>query len=256
MAGGAGQGGMQHPRQLRLRETPARQRPRRLVLRAIAQADGGKRAQHGLSIVGAHAQAEPHVGQLDLEVQRLIVRRHAAHQHVAAAAGVLGQRVGRNIHAKARAIQIKRVEGQPGAPGVVERADHATLAAQPHLRDQVGEFHRHRAGGFQPHQFRLRRDARGQVRHVHRGVILVRYAEGGQLALGQRLVGAVGVVGDQHLVAGFQKRQCHVGNRRQTARHQHALQATFQRGDALFQREGGRRAVQAVGVAVLVLPVA
>ena len=77
-----------------------------------------------------------------------------------------------------------------------------------------------------------------------------------KFALGQRLVGAIGVVGDQHLVAGFKQRQGDVGNRRQAAGHQHALQATLQRAQPFLQHVGGGRAVQTVGVAGFVFPLA
>ena len=85
---------------------------------------------------------------------------------------------------------------------------------------------------------------------------LQRHAEAAQLALREVLAGAVGVVGDQHLVAGVQQRQPHVGDGRQAAGHEHALQPAFERAQALFEGEGGGRAVQAVGVAALVLPLA
>jgi hypothetical protein len=68
---------------------------------------------------------------------------------------------------------------------------------------------------------------------------------------GQRLVGAIGVVGHQHLVAGLEQRHRHQRNRRQATGHQQALQAALQRAQALFQQVGGGRAVQAVGVADL-----
>ena len=73
-----------------------------------------------------------------------------------------------------------------------------------------------------------------------------------ELAVGQRLVGAVDVVGQQHLVAGLEQGQATqsamAARPLGTSRH---CCAAFERGDALLQHEGGRRAVQAVGVAGL-----
>jgi hypothetical protein len=100
------------------------------------------------------------------------------------------------------------------------------------------------------------RDLGLQVGRVHRVVQAVRDAEVGKLAGGQRLVGAVGVVGNQHLVAGLQEGERHQRDGRQAAGHQQAFGAAFERGQALLERERGRRAVQAVGVAGLGLPVA
>ncbi|MNT17796.1 hypothetical protein D3C72_1529710 [compost metagenome] len=95
-----------------------------------------------------------------------------------------------------------------------------------------------------------------QVGRIHRVVQAVRDAEVGELAGGQRLGGAVGVVGNQHLVAGLQERERDQRDRGQPAGHEQAFGAAFERGQAFFEREGGGRAVQAVGVAGLGLPVA
>ena len=81
-------------------------------------------------------------------------------------------------------------------------------------------------------------------------------AELAQLASGQVFAGAVGVVGQQHFIARFEQAQIHQRQRSQTAGRQQALQAAFQRGDALFERERGGRAVQAVGVGAFVHPLA
>jgi hypothetical protein len=92
---------------------------------------------------------------------------------------------------------------------------------------------------------------------THHGVVvLMANAEMGQLALGQRLVGTVYVIGHQHLVTRPEQRQRHRGNRGQAAGHQQALQTAFQRGQTLFQGIGRGRAMQTVGVAALVQPAA
>ena len=78
----------------------------------------------------------------------------------------------------------------------------------------------------------------------------------GELVARQLLARAVDVVGQQHLVAGSQQRHVDERDRRQAARREQRLHAALERGDALLEREGGRRAVQAVGVAGLLLPVA
>ena len=80
--------------------------------------------------------------------------------------------------------------------------------------------------------------------------------EPGEFAIGQILAGSVGVVGDQHLIAGLEERQPHVGNGRQATGHQHTLQTALQRTQALFEDEGRGRAVQPVGVAAFVFPLA
>ena len=255
MTGRALQCGVQHLGDGGLLLQPARQLARGFVVGAVAQADAGQRAQDRLSIVGAHAQSEPHVGELDLHVQAQVARDDAAHEHITATAGVLGERMGRNVHAQAAvARQVKRRKRQARTPGVVERSGYAACAADAHLLAQVGELHAHRAGSLQPHQPGGGRDARGQVGRVQRVVKRMGDAKTGQLAVGKVLARAVSVVGDQYLVAGLEQGHPHVGDGGEAAGHQHTLQATFQRAQAFFEDEGGGRTVQAVGVAALVLP--
>jgi hypothetical protein len=97
---------------------PARQLARRLVLRVVAQGDAGQRAQQRLGVAGADAEAQAHVRQQDAAVQRLVARHHAAHQHVAAAAGVFGEGVHRHIDAQALAVQVEGLKARP-APQVL-----------------------------------------------------------------------------------------------------------------------------------------
>src|SRR3989344_5692682 len=77
-----------------------------------------------------------------------------------------------------------------------------------------------------------------------------------QFTIGKVFARAVGVVRDQHFVAGLKQGQGHVGNGGKAAGHQHALQAALQRTQALLQDERGGRAVQPIGVAAFVLPFA
>ena len=102
-------------------------------------------------------------------MQRRVARRHRAHQHVGAARGVLGQRLDRDVGAERLALAAERegVEGEPGAPGVVERDDHVrALARQRAAARQVGELHRHRARRLEPDQAGRRRQ-RGAQRRRH-----------------------------------------------------------------------------------------
>ena len=200
------------------------------------------------------------MGELQLQVQLVVARDNAAHEHVAAAAGVFGQRLHHDVgtavrQARFALAQVKAIERDAGAPGVVQHAGHAALAADGGQRGQRHELHRHRARCFEPHEPGLRADARLQIVRLHGVIELVRDAPVLQLAIGQRLGRPVSVIGDQDLVAALE--QCHadVGDGRQPAGHQDAVLAAFQRCDALFQHEGGGCAVQAVGVAVLVFPV-
>ena len=230
-------------------------------MRAVTQFDARQRTQHRFRVVGADAETQPHMRQLEFQVQRVVAGDDASHQHVAAAAGVLGQRLHHDVGAAAgnlalTAAQVEPVESQARAPGVVQRGGDAAIPADLGQVGQRNELHRHRARRLQPDQFRLGTDALLQVGRIHRVVQLVGDAPVLQLAFGQRLAGPVGVVGNQHFVAGRQQRHVDVGDRRQPAGHQHAVPAAFQRRDPLFEDECGWCPVQAVCVAVLVLPVA
>ena len=125
-----------------------------------------------------------------------------------------------------------------------------------HQGRQVRKLQRDAARRLQPHQPRLGAQLADQVSRVHGVIHLMRDAPGGQLAIGKRLVRAVSVVGYQQFVTTLQKRHADQHHRRQTAGHQSAKLTAFERGNALFQQESGWRAVQAVGIAGFVLPVA
>ena len=254
-----GQRRVQHLCKLGAALAPAGQFARRHVMRLVAQHDAGQGAQHQLGIVARHAQAQAHVGELDFQVQGSVPGDHATHEHVAAAAGVFGEGVHRNVHAQIFAgawHQVKRLEGNARAPRVVQRAQHIFGFADAYQFTQVRELQRHRAGSLHPHQAGFGADLVAQVLRGHGVVVAVGDAPALEFGLSQRLAGAIGVVGDQHLVAGLQHCQRHIGNGRQPAGHQHALQTALQRGQTLFQHVGGGRAVQAVGVAGLVFPFA
>ena len=152
-------------------------------------------------------------------------------------------------------LQIKGSEGQPGAPGVVQRAPDTAFLADAHQLAQIRKFQRHRAGCFEPDEACLRTDLGCQILRVHRVVIAMADAPGHEFTLRQDLVRAIGIVRNQHLIAAAQKRQRHIGYGGESTGQQQALQSAFQRAKALFQRVGRGRAVQAVGVGALVFPV-
>ena len=137
----------------------------------------------------------------------------------------------RQVHAQGLGsawLQVKGIEGQPCPPGVVQHAQHALLSTGLDLRDQIRELHGHRARRFQPHQAGLRADALAQVVHVQRVVQLVANAPAGELVLGQRFVGGIGVVGDQHLIAVLQQSQIGMGNGGQAAGDQQGVHAALE----------------------------
>ena len=71
-----------------------------------------------------HAVAHPHVAEVNQVVERLAAGHDRAHQHIGATAGVFGQRLRRDVDA-----QVKGVEGNACAPGVVQRRDDALRVA-------------------------------------------------------------------------------------------------------------------------------
>ena len=244
---------MQHLRHFRAPRPPRRQGASRAILRLVADRQGRQRAQQRFDVVGADAPAHAHVGKLQPRMQRFVARRHRPHQHVAAAGRELGQRMHRDVDGEAVA-ELEGMKRDTRAPGVVERHGRAVRPHQAHQRAQIGKLHRHRARRLQPHQLRRRRQHLGQRLGVHRIVEAVPDAPLRQLVPRQLLAGVVGVVGDQHLVARLQQGHVDQCDRRQAAGQQQRVGAAFQRRDALFQREGRRRAVQPVGVARLVAP--
>ena len=122
--------------------------------------------------------------------------------------------------------------------------------------EQIRKLHRHRARSLQPHQLGGRRERSDERGHIHGVVKPVAYAPARQFAAGQILAGAIGVVGDQHLVTCTEQGQIDQRDRRQAAGHQQRLQAPFEGRDAFFKDVGGGRAQQSVAVACLVFPAA
>ena len=245
---------VQHVRDLGPIRPPLRQRARGGVMRRVAQRQRRQRAQHRLGVVRAHAPAHAHVGGTQALVHSHVTGRHRAHQHVAATRRVLGQRVHRDVYALPFG-QRERIERDACAPGVVECNECAARARRAHQRRQVGELHRDRARRLDPHELRRRREHVGQCLRIGGVIQAVRDAPARQFLACQFAAGAVCVVGDQHLVASHQQRHVGERDRCEAARHQQRLQPAFERGDALFQHERGGRAVQAVGVAGLALPI-
>jgi hypothetical protein len=121
---------------------------------------------------------------------------------------------------------------------------------------QVRHFHRHRTRRLGPDQLRVRLDQLGDAGADQRIVVARGDAEVARQPASQFAVRVVDVLRQQHVVAGLQQREIDHRDRRQAARRQQAVFAAFDLGQPRFQREGGRRAVQAVGIGVLVFPLA
>eukprot|EP01136_Pigoraptor_vietnamica_P006786 Opistho-1_new@40156 len=257
MARRAGQRRVQDRFDLRLLLQPACQCAGGAVLGGITQGHAAQATQHQFCVVGTHAVTHAHVAKMHLLMQCLVAGDHRTHQHVGAAARVLGQGLDGDVGA-----QRKGVERDTRAPGVVQRGDDAFrvhLLMGLHGREQrlqIRKLQRDGTRRLQPDQAGSGTEFGGQVSWLHGVVIPEADTPGGQLMLGEGLVRAVGIVGNQHFVAGLEQGHVHQRHRRQPAGHQGAEPAAFQRRNALFQREGGGCAVQAVGVAGFMLPVA
>ena len=190
-------------------------------------------------------------------VQRRVARHDRAHQHVCPSAGIFGQ----GLHAHV-GPQLESVERNARPPGVIQRRQNRArvglavgrallvgLRDHRHQCREVRELQCDRPRCLQPHQAGGIAQLGGQVGRVHRVVVAGGDTPGFQFGLGKRFVGAVGVVRHQHFVILAQERHVHQRHRRQSTGHQHAVLATFERGNAFFQCERGGGAVQAVGVA-------
>ena len=253
----AGQRRMPHLSNSSLALHPAGECARGGVLRLVAQRHAGQAAQHGLGVITSHAKTHAHVAVKKLVMQRLITRDHRTHQHIAATAGVLGQGLHRDI-----GTQVKRIEGQACAPGVVDHTDQTfgmpvrVSANDAGQSAHIRKLERDGARDFKPDEARLDTELFRKVLRVHRVVIAVADTPGLHFMLGQCLVRAVGIVGDQQFVTGAQKSHVDQRDGRQSAGHQRAIATAFERGDTRFQREGGGCAGQAVGIAGLMRPVA
>ena len=250
--------GVQQLHHCRLALQRCRQHARRHIVRVVAQSHAAERAQHQLRIIGANANAQTHVGELDAHMHSVVRGDDAAHQHITTTAGVLGERMGRYIHRHAAAIgeQVKRLESQARAPGVVQHGGHAARAAGLNQGDQVRELHAHAAWRLQPYQLGGGRDFGLQVGDIHRVVPSMANAPARQLMLCKVFVRPIGIVGNQHLVAGAKQAQRYGADSTQAAGHQQALLAALQTAQTLFQLVGGGRAMQAIGEPAFIQPAA
>ena len=222
-----------------------------VVLRCITQCKTGQTFQNRRHIVRTHPSAQTHVAELDLERQHRVARDNAAHEDIAPATGVLGE--GMNTHIDPA---FKRMEGQTSPPGVVQGAEHAMLMAQCTQGRQIGKLHGDRTRRFQPHQSRALIELGAKTAHIQ-GIVDVRGdAEIFQLTSGKRQAWAVRIAGQQDLVALGQEREIDMGNGREPTGRQGAVLAPFQGGQTRLQGERAWGAVQAIGVAIALTPVA
>ena len=127
------------------------------------------------------------------------------------------------------------VEGDSGAPGVVERGRHAAPARDETSAARSGNSIVTDPGASSQTSFVSRADRRFERRRVHRVVEAVRDAPAGELVARELHPRTVGVVGDQHLVAASQQRHVDQRDRRQPAGHEQRLHAAFERRDALLE---------------------
>ena len=147
------------------------------------------------------------------------------------------------------------IERNPGRPGVVDGNQRAMCMGNGADGRDVRHFHRHGARRFGPDQAGIWLHQCGDPSADGRVVIPRRDAKIALQPIAEFAVRVVDIVRQEHVVAAFQHRKIDQRNRRQAARRKHAAGATFNRRQPRFERERGRRAVQAVGVAALVLPV-
>ena len=239
---------------------PRASRPARACA-CVAQRQRRQRAQHELGVVGADAEADPHVRALDALVQRRVARRHRSHQHVAAARRVLGQRLDRDVDRDRRVARAgadrERIERESGAPGVVERDRHAALARDarpgrrgrgtpsspsPAPRARPGACARRSPRRATPDPSDRRSDARCPSRRA-RGARSPCSGRRRCRGSAPRRRSSASAMSTSVIAA----RPLGTSTR---------LHAAFERRDALLERERRRRAVQAVGVAGLLLPAA
>ncbi len=252
MAGAAGQRRVEHLRHLGLVLHPQRDAPRAGVLRGIAQRQGMQAAQHAGDVVRANAQAEPHVGEQQAFVQGIVAGGHAAHEQVGAAALVFGKGLHHHIHA-----EIEGLQRDAGSPSGVDGGEDAVLPCHGDESAQIGHFHGHRTGRFQPEELGLRRDQLGEFFRGASGFVdLVLNAPGPEKALGQFAARAVHIARQQHRVALLQQSEIDQGDGRKTRGAEHAVAPAIEHGQTLLQDERGGGAVQPVGIAGLAAPVA
>ena len=160
-----------------------------------------------------------------------------------------------DVHTPTRAYR-KWLKRQARAPGVIESCQHLVLLANLQETDHIWELQGDRSWRFQPNQLGRRCDALRQIRRVHGVVIRMANPPMHQLPLGQSFQRTISVVRQQQLIACFQKGHVHLGQSCESAGQQDAMFCTFQLAQTLFQGKAGGRAVQAVGIAGLVQPLA
>ena len=242
---------VQHLGDFRARLEPGRDFARSRVVCLETQLHAWQPTHDEESVVRADAHPEAHVGHGEALVQGRVARDQGAHQHVRAARLVLGQRLHHDVHA-----HVETTQRESGRPGVIQRDQHPARARRLTDRRQVRHFHRYRAWRLGPDQLCVRLDQVSDA-GADQGVVIARGdAEVVGQPVAQFAVRVVDVVGQEHVVAGLEQREVDHSNGGQPARGQQAVGATFQFGQARFQRKGGWRAVQPVGIGVLVFPFA
>ena len=91
-----------------------------MVLRRIAQRNGGQRAKNAFNVIRTHTNSQTTHGHFEFQGQCILAGHDAAHEHIAAPTGIFGQGMRSEINGQtAIAQQVKGLEGNARAPCVV-----------------------------------------------------------------------------------------------------------------------------------------
>ncbi len=210
-----------------------------------AQTHGLDAAQGELAFVWRDADAEAAQDLLHLLAQAQIGDRDRAQQQVGMAADIFGQRLAGEI-----GPMRQRLEDQWGRPGVVAADEHALRLGGRDDRRRVLHLHGAGARRLDPDQLRRGVDQSGDAGSDQRVVDDVVDAARPEIIGAKTPDRRIDMVRDQHLVARHQHGQHHDRDRRLSRGHEHGARAAMQRRQLRLQRARGRRAVQAIGIAV------
>ena len=210
---------------------------------------GGRRAQaleRAVGIVRADGLAQQPGVAPDL-VGAALAGRYRPHDQVGMAGDILGDGDDRDVGAeRERAIEAG------ASPGVVDGEQGLAARQQPgqrrHVLDVVDDGAR---------VIEIDHAGLGLETLLHL-LVAARIELAGDAALGEIVDGygarrPVDRLGQQDVIAGSERRQEGVGDRRQPGREQHGARPALDLVDGILERKGGRRAVGSVGERALAL---
>src|SRR5580698_1232030 len=205
-------------------------------------------AQSQTAIVRGRGAAQQLLSCTQTFVYLSVLRRYRSEQKVAVTADIFGKR----LHGYVDAVR-QRIEIHACRPGVIHYDQSPSSVDCLCDGWHVLYLHADRAGTLAPDDSRVGLNQAGNTCAEGRVVVANLHAETPQNIVAELSIGSVDALGKKHVIAGAKQGKVDQRNSILAAGSDDGAIATFQLADTRGEFQGGRSAVEAVGVADFVL---